>query len=308
MRFSSRCVRDVTPVIFAAMTLTIALAVLFPTPRKSFVLVTDVEECDWAKDALSDQCRKSSLDALIKVADMLKAGVKPSQKTIQFGEGYGMHTLIDTGKPNSTCVFYSYGIARDFSFDDNLARAWECKGFLFDPSVVHPSLLPANLHFFHLAAPLLSDAPDCFSDPGGRKCRDLAEWIAVSPPQFMAFLKHPRIDVLKMDCEGCEYALARDVAALDPAFFSRVGQFALEVHASRFWATTPLHEHYLGLLYHMLFAAGLTLEDAHVGGCGPKTELVGCPPAMQEVGYPCGVARSCHNYLFARPAPPPAAG
>ena len=218
-----------------------------------------------------------------------------------------MHTLINTGKPNSTCVFYSYGIARDYSFDDHLARAWECKGFLFDPSVVHPALLPASLHFFHLAAPLLSDGPDCFSDPGGRKCRGLAEWIAVSPPQVMSFFKHPHIDVLKMDCEGCEYALARDVAAIDPAFFTRVDQFALEVHASRFWAKSPLHEHYLGLLYHMLFDAGFALEHAQVGGCGRATEIPGCPAAMDKAGYPCGIGKSCHNYLFAKRAAPTAA-
>lgn len=32
----------------------------------------------------------------------------------------------------------------------------------------------------------------------------------------------------QMDCEGCEYALARDVLAEDPAFFHHVSQFAVE--------------------------------------------------------------------------------
>jgi hypothetical protein len=288
MRLSFTRSRGVAPFLFAITVVAIALSTQFPTARRSAVLVADAADCDWAKDPLSNQCRRRSLEALITVASMLKVGVKSSRNPIQFGKGYGMHALIDTGKPNSTCVFYSYGIARDYSFDTHLARAWECKGFLFDPSVVHPALLPASLHFFHLAAPLLSDAPD------------LAEWIAVSPPQVMSFFKHRHLHVLKMDCEGCEYALARDIAAFDPAFFTKVDQFALEVHASRFWAKSELHEHYLGLLYHMLFAAGFALEDGHVGGCGPATEVLGCPATMQKVGYPCGINKSCHNYLFAK--------
>ncbi len=141
---------------------------------------------------------------------------------------------------------------------------------------------------------------DCFSDPNGRKCRDLGEWITVSPMKVMAFFGHKHLNVLKMDCEGCEYALARDVARFDPAFFTKVDQVALEVHVSNYWIKDELHLHYLGLLYHMLFVNGFTLEHATVSGCAREKELLGCQQELVAMGYPCGLGKSCHNYLFAK--------
>jgi hypothetical protein len=265
-------------------------------------------KCMWANDALSTTCRQKSVDALAEIARILNSKAYKEtnstklNKLSEFGSGFGMHTLVDTGKPNTTCIFYSYGISRDYSFDEQLSRDWECKGFLFDPSIVYPAKLKQHLHFFNLGAPLLSTdmATDCFSDPTRPRCTNLAEWITVSPPQVMALFHHRHIDVLKMDCEGCEYALARDIASFDPAFLSKVGQFALEVHASKWWGKDELHTHYLGLLYHMLLSHGFALVHATISGCARVTEEVGCPPGMEAVGYPCGVGRSCQNYLFAR--------
>ena len=40
-------------------------------------------------------------------------------------------------------------------------------------------------------------------------------------------LGHPHLAVLKMDCEGCEFTLARDILAHDPLFFGRVDQVVM---------------------------------------------------------------------------------
>jgi hypothetical protein len=117
---------------------------------------------------------------------------------------------------------------------------------------------------------------------------------------MMAAMGHSWLNVLKMDCEGCEYALARDVARFDPGFFSKVGQFALEVHVSKRWLNDTLHLHYLGLLYHMLFSQGFELTHWSIAGCGFASEKMGCMLELDEVGMPCGVRRSCHNLLFSR--------
>jgi hypothetical protein len=258
------------------------------------------QECVWKNDAESEHCKRLSLDALTKLAKKINHGVVSSvSKLRQFGENWGMHMLVDTGKQSNRCVFYSYGISSDYSFDKQLANDWGCQGFLFDPSVIYPAKLEEDLRFFYMGAPLLtSDLEiDCASGPS---CKEYSGWIAVSPPQVMAFLGHKKINVLKMDCEGCEYALARDIARMDADFFSKVDQFAIEVHVSKWWLKDELHLHYLGLLYHMLAKNNLELVHATVGGCSLHHETVGCLQELEAIQYPCGITKSCHNYLFAR--------
>ncbi len=112
------------------------------------------------------------------------------------------------------------------------------------------------------------------------------------------------INVLKMDCEGCQFALARDVAVLDPFFFNRVDHFLVEVHISKTWIKDEIHVHYLGLLYHMhmLFNSGFQLSDATIllTGCAPADEAPGCPPGLRNVDYPCEMGKMCHNYICFR--------
>lgn len=71
-----------------------------------------------------------------------------------------------------------------------------------------------------------------------------------SLPSLVRFLKLPYVDVLKMDCEGCEYALPRDVLMEDPTFFHRVGQISLEIHTSAVWvnSTETLYWDWHGLM------------------------------------------------------------
>ena len=108
------------------------------------------------------------------------------------------------------------------------------------------------------------------------------------------------LNVLKLDCEGCEYALAREISLTNPHFFEKVGQFALEIHVSKFWITDKEHEHGLGILFYLLEQAGLKIFHAEIVACSYDHEVYGCPSTFEQIGFPCGIGKMCHNYLFAR--------
>ena len=40
------------------------------------------------------------------------------------------------------------------------------------------------------------------------------------------------------DCEGCEFAFARDILREDPDFLKHVDQLSIETHVSKAWMTT----------------------------------------------------------------------
>ena len=52
------------------------------------------------------------------------------------------------------------------------------------------------------------------------------------------FLRYDRIDVLKMDCAGCESALAQDILLEDPNFLHSVDQLAIAIDVSQQWLKT----------------------------------------------------------------------
>jgi hypothetical protein len=184
-------------------------------------------------------------------------------------------------------VFYSFGISHDFSFDEDLARRWRCRGFAADPTVTHSSQLADNVTFHKVAATTLG---------GGTPFP-----LTTSKPALRRWLGHPRVAALKMDCEGCEYALPRDVALEDPGFFDRVDQFAVEFHVSRRWVDSEEAVYALARLHQQLRTAGLVLQSALVGGCAAENEAAGCHELLVEAGIPCGPGKCCHNCLFARP-------
>jgi hypothetical protein len=167
----------------------------------------------------------------------------------------------------------------------DLASGWGCHGFAADPTVVHPAKIHPNVTFHSIGAKMRG--PSRFP-------------FITSMPALRRWLHHQRIAVLKMDCEGCEYSLGEDVQEEDPEFFRHVDQFAVEVHVSRHWLDSSDALHALGLLYLYLEAAGHELQHALIKGCAPWHEKVGCMQELEAMGYPCGIGKSCHNYLFAK--------
>lgn len=123
-------------------------------------------------------------------------------------------------------------------------------------------------------------------------------------PSTKRFLQIDHLNVLKFDCEGCEYALARDILLEDPDFLSHIDQVAGEFHVSTFWLNTTETLYYYGMLLKLLDDAGFRLQASQIGGCDDKYQK-GCMKELQDMKYPgpCIAtvdARACHEYLFAK--------
>ena len=213
-------------------------------------------------------------------------------KVESVGSGHGVHSLCAELKSqissSSPCIFYSYGISHDYSFDTAMADEWGCKGVALDPSVTYSSKLHPRVTFHNIAARTMDAKED-------------AQWdLVTTVPGLKKFLGHNRINVLKMDCEGCEYALAQDILLEDPEFLHSVDQLAIEIHVSQQWLKTEAQAHYLGMLYALTKDAGLRLVETVFGSCHPDHEAPGCHPVLQEAGFPCQKGMMCNNLLFDR--------
>lgn len=210
----------------------------------------------------------------------------------EYGKGWGGHTLCNlTGRLPVNCTFVSFGISNDYSFDTDLAENHGCSGFAFDPSVTYSTQLGKNLIFLQIGANLYP--PSHFTHFSGG-------FALASVPLLMKSLNVRDVNILKMDCEGCEYALAEDVLSSDPHFFHRVDQFALEIHVSKAWVKSKEYGVQLGKLFVLLEKAGLELAHVALTPCHPTDEDMGCDAFLTSAGYPCKRGEMCQNLLFAR--------
>jgi hypothetical protein len=237
-----------------------------------------------------------SLASLNRLGAKIAAGQDLRQRcgARSFGSGWGHHFLCSHRAQARKCFFYSFGISRDYSFDIDLANSTACYGFASDPTVTHSSKLHPRVFFTQMAAMSF--------DPV-----DTAQFVLrTTIPALRMLLGHDHVTVLKMDCEGCEYSLARDVLEQDPDFFKHVDQFAVEVHYSKRWMKTKNHLHALAALIELLENAGMDLVHFEAGGCSPEAQATGIIPEVEtlelikSVRRPDGRDLHCHNYLFAR--------
>lgn len=216
---------------------------------------------------------------------------------IQFGTGYGKHTICNhPPQSNSGCNFVSFGIAKDYSFDTQIANDWRCAGFASDPTVIHPSKIHDRVTFHNFGASSMRDGQ--------------YDWVSLSLPTVVHhMLKLDHVDVVKMDCEGCEYGLARDVVTEAPDLFKRIHQFSFEIHVNKHFVETDEELYYLGLLFELLEEAGFELQVWTADSCGPNTEIAGCRRELLDRNFPCGFMEgiqekykgySCQQVLFAR--------
>lgn len=137
------------------------------------------------------------------------------------------------------------------------------------------------------------------------------DWWTTSMPKLRYWLGVDQVEIVKLDCEGCEFALARDMLREDPHFLKHVNQISIETHVSKAWMTTREHLYYFGLHFVLLEEAGFRLEWSDVFGCAKRHEEPGCLDELVETGFPCGydpwpgrpkvvLGRSCQDFLWKR--------
>lgn len=135
------------------------------------------------------------------------------------------------------CVVYSFGSNDEFSFETAIhAFNPKCTIHTFDPTVAHPVNKPDFVHYNH-AGLGTTDASNA----------SLGSYFTLE--EIMRRLGHKHVDVLKVDCEGCEL----DYWMLDVPK-GTVLQLQVEVH----WANrrdTPERMHaFFGFLTRKGFA------------------------------------------------------
>lgn len=260
--------------------------------RSKSPLITEYDSIDNVELVNNYFTQQEIDDALKEIGKVLTRHLtskEPVPKTctiVQYGSNNGKHALCEIN--HNHCRFLSFGINRDYSFDKQLVDEG-CIGAGFDPSNLasgYQAKLQNNLYFLAVGANSL----DYIS----------SEWVMSSVPKLASLFGMHKLAVLKMDCEGCEYALARDIIIEDPNFFNRVEQFAVEIHVGKFLMKTKEHLQNFGRLVRLLSDAGLELQDASLAPCSEGDEALGCYPGLTDLGYPCAKGIMCQNLLFAR--------
>jgi len=233
----------------------------------------------------------------------------PTCQLVPFGgRGYGMHHICNRTAYILPCVTLTYGVQNEWTFESDVRRRIGCRVFALDPTVNHKAELEDGLFFLKWAAPSPAGI-DPFAITGGDNSQ--SGWFFMPPP-LLAKLVAPGntpIPVLKMDCEGCEYALYDSVMQHDPSFFTRVDQFAVEVHLSKtIGATDRRRVLNYGRLLGLLHKSGHQLQHSLVAHCSEPDKLpesLGVVRLFTATGYhrtstEFGTDGHCHNYLFAR--------
>lgn len=155
---------------------------------------------------------------------------------------------VDDKDNKPGCVIYSIGSNGDFQFEQGLQTLLgpsTCEVHIFDMGDYH-HLMPKdiNLHFHHWGITNNSSAKTAVvGKPSqaffeGSLQKKLSRWFGFRKEQFKSFqetvkiLGHENldaIDILKIDCEGCEWDVYKDWFSND---IPRIGQVLVEVHKS----------------------------------------------------------------------------
>jgi FkbM family methyltransferase len=141
------------------------------------------------------------------------------------GSAYGSHTIL-SGKINRHSVVYSFGIGNDVTFDLGLIERFDCRVHGFDPTPRSTAWVTQNvtepLFVFHQYGIGECDADVAFEQPekddhfSFSKAAD-ANRGNTFPVRRLSTIKtelgHSHIDILKLDVEGFEYAVLKDIVA-----------------------------------------------------------------------------------------------
>jgi FkbM family methyltransferase len=163
-----------------------------------------------------------------------------SVPTLRLGSAYGGWEILADGLHESAVV-YSFGVGEDISFDLELIRRYRVTVQAFDPTArsiewVRAQQVPSQF-VMHEKGVGPFDGQAAFRAPSNpehvshsmvdaAQHGDAVYWPVRRIATIMTELGHRRIDLLKMDVEGAEYAVVDDLLAGE----TRPSQLLVEFH------------------------------------------------------------------------------
>lgn len=208
------------------------------------------------------------------------ANATPPCEARLYGDGSNGHALCPA-LVTRECSYVSYGVHFDWSFDRDVTGLLNCTGSALDPTVDHPVSPMPGVLFIKLGATMLTSTP----------------FPVKSIPWLIRWFGHRRLFALKVDCEGCEYALAPAVDAEFPHMFTHIDQLNIELHVHSSFLSSAAELDNLDRLLTQLRAARLHLAHVDPTSCGRGSD---CAPELERLGFPCTM--DCASFLFARRA------
>jgi len=130
---------------------------------------------------------------------------------------------LDALPPGRPCLVYSFGIRDDISFETEMVK-FGCEVHAFDPTVrLNTTGLPAGLHVHYLG---VDGRSWTYQQPDGR------QFELVTLDALVERLGHRgrRVDYLKLDAEGSEWATLRQQLRGSGQLLRRLPQFTVELH------------------------------------------------------------------------------
>ncbi|XP_069163955.1 uncharacterized protein [Procambarus clarkii] len=189
-------------------------------------IATDQE--DWS----TKECSLMPFVGVMAIFDYIDTRTLPCDKPVMVGgqththPGYfvGEKWVCMSPKFNikfGDCLVYSFGIERDFTFDDDMDQRFNCKVNAFDPTIkLQTHNRSENVQFFDLGISNVSGTLE-----GTDKKVDRYTNI-------VKMLGHENvvIDYLKVDVEGYELPMFLDILNNTPNLLKNVKQIGMEVH------------------------------------------------------------------------------
>jgi len=146
---------------------------------------------------------------------------------VRYGSDYGGYDICPDGL-NSESIIYSFGLGDDISFDLSLISNFGCKVFAYDPSPetkqwLSCQNLPEQFIYHDVGIGSINGIMSFYPSPNKRINYSLIPKLEMKGlPVNVALLRlqnilelndHSHIDLLKMDIEGAEFDVLKDIIA-----------------------------------------------------------------------------------------------
>ena len=146
---------------------------------------------------------------------------------IVLGSEYGRWPLLPAMTSDSS-VIYSFGVGEDITFDLAAIERFHCQIYAFDPTPrsvrwIRHQVTPPEFHFFEFGIgakpgemlfhpPKIDTHVSYTASVCERSDEEPVKAQVFDLSSIMQRLNHTRIDILKMDVEGAEYAVIESLA------------------------------------------------------------------------------------------------